>query len=158
MPKEASVSTEEQVQDTPLVAFAAPLRRRAAAATIDFTLEALVVAVGLIAGLAWGVPPLWLAYRVAAVYLCPPSPGKRVLGLHVARTDGSSCTRWQLLGRELLPLVAVGWLMVGRAPLWGYSALFDGTYRRSPQDHLGGTCVVHCPELTGAVRAADRAS
>jgi hypothetical protein len=141
-----------------LVARIAPLWRRAAADAIDIAIQWLLVVVGLIAGLRWGVPLLWLAYRVAIVYMCPPSPGKRKLGLHVVRTDGSSCTREEMLRRELLPFAAAVWLFVKRAPLWTWSAVFDGEYRRSPQDHVWDTRVVHCPELSGEVRRARRSA
>ncbi len=149
------MSTEESREEPPPIAPIASWWRRGLADIIDFALEALVVVVCLITGLRWGVLPLWVAYCAAAVYYCPPSPGKRKLGLHVVRSDGSPCTMGELLKHKLLQLPAVVALLLKGAPLWKMSSMFDGRWRRTARDHLESTLLVYCPELSGKVREPD---
>jgi uncharacterized RDD family membrane protein YckC len=146
------MSTEESREESPPIA---PRWRRGLAGAIDIAFVASALIAALLAGVTWGAMPFVFACFIAAVYCCPPSPGKRMLGLHLVRSDGSLCTMGELLNHELLQLPAVMALLLKRAPLWKMSSMFDGRWGRTAVGHQEGLLLVYCPELSGKVRSPD---
>jgi uncharacterized RDD family membrane protein YckC len=98
---------------------------------------ALVVA-GILLGISVSVV---LLYDVGFWMLAGQTPGKRLMGVRIVRTDGRRLTLWNCLRR------VVGYL-ISRILYLGYLWVLVDSKRQAWHDHLAGTYVVYAwPEV-----------